>query len=536
MKSFIISLLATIWVTSVFANGYISMHQGNLLGEYKAKKDSIANGDYLQFTYSANITKSASKGDVNLPFYTPNGWNSYKIYLPSGTDFMTMDITPMHNSSLRIDMKYQGVNGNVIDHSSEIPKQDKTWEADEKTISIPATPNVSLDIDTATINSTGGGWLYIDIVEDNFNLTSYFPDQVTNPVVKITLQLHFSESIENWLSATTFINGDPSDEFDQLTVLTYPSAGEVTTTSVNPIVGTDTYSTLDSYSGGGTYTPPVTTTPTTTTPYTPPPASTTPTVGGNTCPTGTYMTVDGSCAQTTSSTYTPPAQTTTTSSTNCSLVPDPFNDLPICSATTPATTTPATTTSGNTCPTGTTMNASGECVQSASSSTTSTPSTNTGGNTCPTGTTMNSDGECTQSPSESAEPQESKGVTEFVPDSETIAYVKANYSTYGLFSEAEVEEAVNKCKNDPASCGIESVALPLSVEEVNAVEPGSWQTLAVEAETPLSVVEDTIMVLVNISGTWKAYSPYKSIREEIKKEGYEILDFIPANSVIWIIR
>ncbi len=523
MKRKILFGLSVIFSIVTLNAEYPSIHRGNLLGEYATYLNEINSGANLSFNYTFYVSKSASKGDANAQFYTPTGWNNFKIYIPSGVEFISLDMTPTKNASLRYMVKFQGLYDSVIDHASVIKKNDATWEIEEKTILFTGTPTASIGIDTSAVNQSNGGWLYVDAVEDNLNLTSYFPNQVTNPTVRVTLQLRFSQPIDDWIDQVTFINGDPSDEFSQMTILSYPSVGVTSTTTIGPVAGTQTYNSISQYTGTAVSSTASTSSATTT--YTSSSVSGTTSSNGNTCPTGTYMNSSGDCIQ--YSTTSTSSVSTSTQTSGCSMVPNPFSDMGTCSSSTAVS---SVSTGGNTCPTGTTM-VNGECVQS-----TTTSSVSTGGNTCPTGTTM-VDGECVQTTtvSSSSNSSSSNSSAGLVIDNATVEYVLENYQSYGLYKEEDLVAAIDACREDPVSCDIVTYDV-LTASDIANLSSGEWHQLPIFTETYLSVFEDTVMILVSTDGVWKGYAPEKSVRDEIVEAGYEILDFVPAKSVVWIFR
>lgn len=241
MKSLIILSLLASWAV---ASEYVSI-QPNKLVESLATKAVKAGArlDYsstlsqYKFTKdAANLQSYESNPSTFNPqtWYTPNGWHSIKAYFPAGLKSASLSFSTKPNAALRIHVTYRA-DGKVIDHtSSVIDENEFVAIADTRTHAYQADSLLAIELSPAFIDSTNGGWVYIDIVEDSMNQGSYYGD--VNPDVGIGMSAIVGDvsRFNAWKNSVAVdALGNPGDEMATLTVIDKTGA---TTTATRTIV------------------------------------------------------------------------------------------------------------------------------------------------------------------------------------------------------------------------------------------------------------------------------------------------------------
>ena len=384
-------IVAMLMLTSLWlgASEFVSLTHGQLLD--KMNTQGAKGGSYLSFTDKFQMTHSAGRASGNLEYTVPNGWQRFKIYIPAGMKSGGIVMTPSTNVGFRYYFHFKANINNNIDNASTSPYFTSPYAFEgQQTLAGKGTPTSSISLDSYAdaINAAGGGWIYFDILEDNFNLGTNYQDTILHPNLTVSWSVILKDdaNVDAWVSNTVFIGGDPEDAVS----VVYSTDPDGSTQTVQMDRGETHYNSMQDYTNGGGSTVSAGTSSSAAAAYSSASYSSYSNDGTNQCPTGTTY-VNGEC-QVTGATY---SSTAYSSYSYSSYSYSSYNN--------------SGSTNANQCPTGTTL-VNGECQVSgatysstayssysyssysySSSSYNYSGSTNT--NQCPTGTTL-VDGEC----------------------------------------------------------------------------------------------------------------------------------------------
>ncbi len=245
MKSLIILLLIASWS---FASEYVSIQPNNLVQDMVTKVNGKVGARLSYSRLSIKLLKDAanSKSYESNPntfnpqtWYTPNGWRQFKVYIPAGVKTAQVSFSVKPNASLRIHLTYRADSA-VVDHTSSIIDENEFNKInDTRTHAYQADSLLNIDIDPAIVNSTNGGYVYIDIVEDSMNQPSYYGD--VNPKVSMSLLAIIGDinAFNAWKdSVAVDALGNPGDAIARLSIIdkTGPSTTATRTIPMDPAV------------------------------------------------------------------------------------------------------------------------------------------------------------------------------------------------------------------------------------------------------------------------------------------------------------
>lgn len=124
--------------------------------------------------------------------------------------------------------------------------------------------------------------------------------------------------------------------------------------------------------------------------------------------------------------------------------------------------------------------------------------------------------------------------TEFVLE-EGKQYVLNNLSEFNLTNNIFISKTINKCKNNPLSCGIKVVS-DLNKKFVDALPLSDWSLVGTGKEiNDMSIFDNAYIVWIFNNGEWNVYSPIELLKEKID-DNFTTITKIPANSGIWILK
>jgi len=209
-------LIIATFFTLTFSSEYVSLHPTNLVDYFVNKGAGVE--DVAEVSYVANIKLLKDAARDSEGWYAPSGWQSYKAYYPPGTSYSTLLFTARPNSSYRVHLTFKADDDKTIDHYSAEPTT--TFLKDKETREFRVRNVGSMLIDSAMINASDGGWLYIDIIEDAANLASDFGDQ--NPSIDISIRSQISDKarFNAWKNGIDLLaDGRPGDAVDTLTII-----------------------------------------------------------------------------------------------------------------------------------------------------------------------------------------------------------------------------------------------------------------------------------------------------------------------------
>jgi len=234
-----LSLLAS-WA---LASEYTSIQPNHLVDNLAAKV--TRDGSRLDYSYTLSrykFTKDAAntqsyKSNPNTfnpqAWYTSNGWHSLKVYFPAGLKSASLGFSTKPNAALRIHVTYRA-DGKLIDHTSNVIDENEFVAiADTRTHAYQADSLIAIEFDAAFINSTNGGWVYIDVVEDTMNQNTYYGD--VNPDVGIGMSAIIGDvnRFNAWKNSVAVdALGNPGDEMATLTVIDKTGAAATATRTI----------------------------------------------------------------------------------------------------------------------------------------------------------------------------------------------------------------------------------------------------------------------------------------------------------------
>ncbi len=247
MKSLIILSLLASWV---LASEYLSIQPNNLVEDMAKKVTKV--GSRLDYSYTlseykftkdaANAQSYSSSPSTFNPqtWYTSSGWHSVKMYFPAGLKNAFLSFSTKPNAALRIHVTYRADDSQLIDHTSSVIDENEFVKiSDTRTHAYQADSLIAIDIDPAFINSTNGGWVYIDIVEDSMNQPSYYGDVNPDVGIGMTAIVGDLNQFNAWKDSVA-VNalGNPGDEMATLTVIdkTGPTTTATRTIAMDPAV------------------------------------------------------------------------------------------------------------------------------------------------------------------------------------------------------------------------------------------------------------------------------------------------------------
>ena len=247
MKKFMIAiLLSAVWLG---ASEFVSLTHGKLLD--KLIEQGADAGSYLSFTDKFQMTHSAGLGDGSVDYTVPNGWQRFKIYIPGGVKSGGVVMTPSTNISFRYYFHFKADRNNIIDNSvTDLYYMTPDAFNKQQTLMGKGTPtsSVSLDEFVDAINAAGGGWIYFNILEDNYNLGSNYPNSVVHPDLSVSWSFILKDDadINKWVNSTVFIEGDPEDATDLIESINPDGKTETLTMDR----GVTHYDSLENYANG----------------------------------------------------------------------------------------------------------------------------------------------------------------------------------------------------------------------------------------------------------------------------------------------
>ena len=231
MKFFIMISMA---FSLAFSSEYVSLMPSNSVDFLSQKLSTPGSRADISVSIKGlgNFTKNAENpspySTTNTSFnpdlwYTPEGWHSYKMYIPAGLRSASFSISSKPNASLRLHLTFKATGG-IIDHTITPYNIGSTYPSDNLTHSWQVQSIVGITLPVNLIDTQGGGWLYIDVVEDSANQNSYFGD--VDPDLGIGLTLLAKNTAEEmtvfneWKSSVaTNALGDPGDAINNLTII-----------------------------------------------------------------------------------------------------------------------------------------------------------------------------------------------------------------------------------------------------------------------------------------------------------------------------
>ncbi|MEA1973341.1 MAG: hypothetical protein U9N34_08630, partial [Candidatus Cloacimonadota bacterium] len=167
----------TLMFNVLMASEYLSLTPSKTLKSFASQGAGIEESVYLRQTSTVTLTKDVHAKDGD--WYTTQ-WQKYKFYFPAGTSSSSLAFICKPNASYRVHVTFIGenatINHNPLTNDSYIVNNKQTNEFLVQNIKV-------IELDTAMINSSNGGWIYIDVAEDSANIDSYYGD--VNPALSI---------------------------------------------------------------------------------------------------------------------------------------------------------------------------------------------------------------------------------------------------------------------------------------------------------------------------------------------------------------
>lgn len=207
-----ILMAGIIFLTSFLnADEYQSLHNGTFLTSL-LNTPSFINNQVTPQGYLTTITMHSAKSAISgLPYY-PQGWNKFKLYIPSGLEYISINLATMPNATLRIHTKFRADINNEMNHyATEKMNQGYLFYAENQLTTESILTNTGQyyypDVERA-------GWLYFDVVEDRLNSYSEHADYDGDVQLYITVRSKKNNDVlfNNWSATTYFLTpgGDPS--------------------------------------------------------------------------------------------------------------------------------------------------------------------------------------------------------------------------------------------------------------------------------------------------------------------------------------
>lgn len=213
------------WLYS--ADEYPSIHGGTFLQDLSANTN-FTSGTGVFFK-SSNITvnrRSAKSAASGLPYY-PSGWNGFKVYVPAGLEYFTLDISSLPNATCRVHTKFKGNDNPLIDHSITLRTTDSAavFSTEQPTLGYIMKNTISFSAQASTntyfvSSSFPGGWVYFDVVEDSAN-TYAASGTVSSTRLNIgyTIKRASDPTVYNtWFSNQGKVSGDPALDISSITI------------------------------------------------------------------------------------------------------------------------------------------------------------------------------------------------------------------------------------------------------------------------------------------------------------------------------
>ncbi|MEA2110885.1 MAG: hypothetical protein U9P71_02430 [Campylobacterota bacterium] len=220
-KLFYSFLLAT---NILIASEYIMLQPNNLVDEFVATATGIDDSNVeIIHTNTIDLTKQANNttlfnqtGHNPELWYTPEGWQQYKFFIPPGISKASVSLAMKPNATLRVHLTYKPIS--TINHNITIKDQLVLNSHITHEYIIYNTGEIFINKDL--VNSTGGGYAYLDIIEDAANFNSFFG--FVSPEVRINTNIIISneDRFDSWKGNVTLAsNGIPVDDMQYLEII-----------------------------------------------------------------------------------------------------------------------------------------------------------------------------------------------------------------------------------------------------------------------------------------------------------------------------
>ncbi len=207
-------IIATVFTLS-FSSEYKPLHPTNLVDFFVSQGAGVKDDVTINSVSTIKLTKDAAKDDEG--WFAPSGWQSYKAYYPPGTSYATILFVAKPNSSYRVHLTFRADNA-VVDHYTApvtVTKLD-----DQKTREFRIRNVGSMLINSDMINTSNGGWLYIDIIEDAANLASDYGDQDPSIAISTAAKISNKALFNSWKNSVALLaDGRPGDVMATMTVI-----------------------------------------------------------------------------------------------------------------------------------------------------------------------------------------------------------------------------------------------------------------------------------------------------------------------------
>lgn len=208
---------------------YGSLHPEDLLTDLVNKLSTSDN-----VTIAKNISVTRALVLEGSDWFAPNGWQSYKFFIPKGVDsarIVASSSTP--NADFRVHAAFKANHNQTITHVN--PVQITNPIATKDTVEASSTyGNVIFIYDTTLVNSENGGYVYLDIANN---------PSAPSADVALELNLHMQDHsiFDAWKYNVNVIfddlpeDGNPEDSVPAMTVIDKISQNRVSKSRIVPM-------------------------------------------------------------------------------------------------------------------------------------------------------------------------------------------------------------------------------------------------------------------------------------------------------------
>ena len=200
--------------------------------------------------------------DDNDGLYYPKHYHSERFYFPAGISEAKWEMVGYPNDDYQVFYTFipnHTTDRKTINHANPVVEYETNlteWDMNE-TVMSPCVNGCEARFNTDVINASGGGWLYVDIVENiqdpEHIAQPEHQDQYVSAAPWVSISYSFRtkthDELNTWLSNTKFAGcgGDPTEARGPIHVIDKPLPGTTTRYNIGTIIGNGVFETIGSY-------------------------------------------------------------------------------------------------------------------------------------------------------------------------------------------------------------------------------------------------------------------------------------------------
>ncbi len=192
---------------------YTSLHPSDLLTDLDEK---FKNSNAVVINKNINVSKQLS--EESGEWYAPNGWQSYKFFIPKGLDTARIVATSTtQDADFKIHAAFKANHNQTITHVN--PVQVSNLINNKETVEATSVNGaIELEYDTDFINNENGGYAYLDIANNPLGVAA-------DVSMQLILQMQDHSVFDAWKYNVNVVyddlaeDGNPEDSVLNMTII-----------------------------------------------------------------------------------------------------------------------------------------------------------------------------------------------------------------------------------------------------------------------------------------------------------------------------